>query len=392
MFTEEISDDIFTTTLVVIRYDCNGGFERCGKIWTLKYKDAKKNFEKNNKKHICRQCMLKNNNPASDPKVRAKMKKTCLERYGTEMPLNSKENIDARVEQMFGTKSSTQEIVAKRKNTSQKRYGTDHPMQNEEIKAKQQAVLQDKYGFSVPLQNEEIKAKMQKTVEERYGVTNVAMLPEVRSKMAKTMYERYGVEYYNELPEMKDYLREHCKEWLHESWKSGGPNKGVPRPEAWSLKQSVAMTQKILNGEFNPEDSRFYITGYYKSNKCKKPRAFFRSSLELMMHYLLDTDDDVLWYENEPFAIQYEKAPGIIRNYIPDFFAFRKHDIPLLLEIKPAFRMRESEVVYKVAAGNKFCKENNFEFSYIDEKFLKNKSLSLEELRKLNCVEILKSK
>jgi len=385
MFLQETPKDVKTTTLVQIRYDCDGGFERCGKEWTLKHKDAQKNFEKNNGRHICRKCWLKDNNPSKDKKVRDKIKKTNLERYGTTCALNTKENIDARVEQMFGTEESVQKIVEKRRKTSRKRYGTDHPMQNKEVKAHWEQVFIDKYGVRVPLQDPAILKK-------RHGVTNVGSLPEVREKMAETTLERYGVEHYNQLPEMKEYLRENCTEWLKESWESGGPNKGVPRPEAWSKKQSETMTQKILNGEFNPEDKRFYVTGYYTSKKCKKQRAFFRSSLELKMHYLLDTDEDILWYENEPFAIPYEKAPGITRNYIPDFFAFRKSDVPLLLEIKPAFRMRETEVGYKVKAGEAFCKNSGFEFAYIDEKFLKAHSLSLDELRILEYVEVTKPK
>jgi hypothetical protein len=392
MYVNKNLEFIISSHYVEIVYDCDGGFERCGKLWILKYKDAQKNFEKNDDKHICRPCWLKNNNPAKRKEVQDKMKQTNLERYGATTALNSKENIAARVEQMFGTEEAVKEIVKKRRKTNLERYGSDHPMQNDEIKAKQKAVLTEKYGTHVPLQNEEIKAKMQKTVHDRYGVTNVAMLPEVRAKMAKTMYENYGVEHYNQLPEMKDYLRDNCTEWLADSYTAGGPNKGVPRPESWSLKQSHTMTEKILKGEFNPEDSRFYVTGYYRSQKCKNPKAFFRSSLELMMHYLLDIDPKILWYENEPFAISYEKAPGVVRNYIPDFFAFRKGDKPLLLEIKPAFRMREAEVGYKVEAGKKFCEENGFEFVYVDEKFLKANSLSLDELRILEHVEVIKPK
>ena len=246
MYAEEIPDDAKTTTKIFIRYDCDGGHERCGKVWPLKYKDAKKNFEKNGGKHICRQCTLKNNNPASCPEVRKKMKKTCLERYGATTALNTKENTEARVEKMFGTEEAVKEIVEKRRKTNKEKYGTDHPMQNDDIKAKQQAVLTERYGTHVPLQNEEIKAKMQKTVQDRYGVTNVALLPEVRAKMARTMYENYGVEHYNQLPEMRNYLRENCPQWLQESWEAGGPNKGVPRPEEWSEKQRETVVRLMM--------------------------------------------------------------------------------------------------------------------------------------------------
>jgi hypothetical protein len=239
MFLSEIPKTVKTTTLIKIKYDC------CGKEHTLKYKDAQKNFESNEGKHICRPCWLKNNNPAKRKEVQEKIKKTNLERYGTSIALNTKENIVARVEKMFGTEEAVKEIVAKRRKTNRKKYGSDHPMQNDEIKAKQQAVLIEKYGTHVPLQNKEVKAKMQKTVLERYGVTNVVMIPEVRAKMAKTMYENYGVEHYNHLPEMKDYLRENCPQWLKESWESGGPMKGITRPEEWNKKQRETVSKRI---------------------------------------------------------------------------------------------------------------------------------------------------
>jgi hypothetical protein len=387
MFLQEISENIFSTTLVKIQYDCNGDFERCGKEWTLKYKDAKANFDKNGGKHICRQCGLKNNNPASRPEVRAKVKQTCMEKYGTTCALNTAENTVTRVAKMFGTEESTQAIVDKRRLTSLARYGVDHPMHSAEVQEKQRQSMQDKYGVDHPYQSEEILKRMQERNKEKYGVENVASLPEVQVKMAMTCLKKYGVEHYNQLPEMKDYLREHCREWLKESWESGGHMKGKVRPEEWNQKQSETMSAKILRGEFDPEDKRFYVTGWYTSVKCRKPRAFFRSSLELKMHYLLDTDSNVSWYENEPFAISYEKAPGVIRKYIPDFFAFRHVGKPLLLEIKPAFRMREQEVGYKIEAGTEFCEKNGFEFLYIDEKFLQTNSLSLLEFQNLSNVE-----
>jgi hypothetical protein len=89
MFVDEISENLKSTSNIAIRYDCDGGNERCGKLWTLKYRDAKKNFDKNAGKHICRNCWLKNNNPAKLKEVQAKIKKT----KGTEKcPVELKKN------------------------------------------------------------------------------------------------------------------------------------------------------------------------------------------------------------------------------------------------------------------------------------------------------------
>lgn len=389
MYLEEIGGKL-PGHEVRIKYDCAGGFETCGQERMLKLRYAEKNFEDNGGVHICRKCFLKTKNPMKKKEVRDKIKKTCLERYGTETPMNRPELVDKR-NAKFKDEEFKRQWVEKHRQTSLERYGVEHPMHLDETKERQKKTIQEKYGVDHPMRSEEVKKKARKTNMERYGVENAAQAPEVRVKMAQTTLQRYGVEHYNQLPEMKDYLRENCRDWLAESWANPWA-KGIVRPEEWNQKQSQTMTEKILSGEFNPEDKRFYITGYFTSSKCKKEKAFFRSSLELMMHYIFDNDGDVAWYENEPFAIQYEKAPGVIRNYIPDFFAFRKSKCPLLAEIKPAFRMKEQEVGYKVDAGQKFCKQNGFEFMYVDEKYLKSNSIDLKQLKMLSHVEFCQVK
>jgi len=388
MFTEEIPDNVKTTTHVVIRYDCNGGFERCSKLWTLKFKDADKNFKKNKGKHICKKCSMSADNPASKPEVRAKMEKTCIERYGTSCVLNTEENTAARVEKMFGTESATQKIVDKRKKTSQEKYGTDHPMQNEEIKAKQQAVLTERYGTHVPLQNEEIKAKMQKTVQERYGVANVAMLPEVRAKMARTMYENYGVEHYNQLPEMKDYLRENCREWLKESWESGGPNKGVPRPEAWNQKQREAVMQLIDEGKWN-SGPKHCVKGHYRSKKCKRTNPMFRSSYELKTHWHLDNDPDVEWYDYEPFRVAYYDVTGHKRHYVIDFVVkYHNNDRPLAIEVKNDYSNKLELTLLKKKSFQEEC-EKILDYEIWANDKVKSLNLDLETLLESSLVKSL---
>jgi hypothetical protein len=311
MYLDKIPENVKTTTLVQIKYDC------CQKERSIKFCDARANFQKNNNKHICRPCWLRTNNPAKSKEVQDKIKKTNLEKYGTTLPINSKENIEARNKKMFGSEEAVKEIVAKRRQTNRKKYGSDHPMQNDDIKAKQQAVLTEKYGTHVPLKNNEVKAKMQKTVQERYGVTNVAMLPEVRAKMAKTMYENYGVEHYNQLPEMKDYLRENCPQWLQESWENPWA-KGITRPEEWNQKQRETVANLIKNGNWSG-GFKSNCRGKYFARKCRKNSPRFLSSLELKMHFFLDNNPNVEWYDYECLAIPYIKKEGTKHLYFPDF-------------------------------------------------------------------------
>ena len=372
MFLSEIPENVKTTTSIQIKYDC------CGKDHVLKYKDAKKNFETNGGKHICRSCWLKTNNPAKRKEVQEKTKKTNLERYGTSIALNTKENIAARVGKMFGTEEAVKEIVEKRRKTNRKKYGSDHPMQNDEIKAKQQAILIEKYGTHVPLQNEEIKAKMKKTVLERYGVTNVVMIPEVRAKMAKTMYENYGVEHYNQLPEMKDYLRENCPQWLQESWEAGGPNKGITRPEEWNQKQRETVMQLMDEGNWK-SGSTNSIKGHYQSKKCKRKNPMFRSSYELKTHWHLDNDLNVEWYDYEPFRVAYYDTEGKRRYYVIDFIVKYKDNKPLALEVKNDYNKQRFEECGKIQGFLNECGAD-FNFAIWSNEEIKSLNLNLEDL------------
>jgi len=334
MYLQEIPEGVLTTTLVQIKYDCDGGFDRCGKEWTLKYIDAKKNYEKNGGKHICRKCTMSQNNPMKRQEVQEKVKKTNLERYGATCAMNNEENTAARVERMFGSDEVTQAIVEKRKKTSQERYGADHIMQTEEGKKRAKEAFQKLYGADHPMQTEEVKAKTRATNQERYGVDNVLSLPEVRVKAAQTTLERYGVEHYNQLPEMRDYLRENCPQWLKESWESGGPMKGITRPEEWNEKQRETVTQLIAAGEWKcgPEHT---IKGYFQSVKCQRGAVLFRSSYELKVHMFLEEMEEVEWYDYEPFRIPFYDTEGKKRYYIIDFiFKMKDKDRPVAVEVK----------------------------------------------------------
>ncbi len=385
MYLTLITDTTRPTTIVTVQFEC------CGKTKDWKYSIAKKNFERNNSKHICRSCWLKENNPSHKADVLAKIKKTTYANHGG-LLMNTEENIAKRNQKMFGSSEAINEIVNKRKLTNIERYGVDHPMKLDAVKEKQQQVLLDKYGVPVPLKNQHIKEKMQATVKETYGVDNVAKLDEVQDKMRATMMERYGVSHYNKLPEMKNYLATHCKEWLKDVYAAGGWAKGITRSEDFCRKLSDIAAQQILDGRRQYLFSNHFITGHINSNKCKKKPSYFRSSLELAMHWILSNDSDVVSYDVEPFTIEYEKKPGVYRKYIPDFFVIRSNDRPLMIEVKPAFRLQEEAVIAKVQAAQAYGAENDIDFLYADEKYIKANSIPLDQLLIQENVVLLKQK
>ena len=328
MYLEKSPDTLFTTTLVNIKYDC------CQKEHTLKWKDANANYLKNNQKHVCRPCWLKTSNPAKRKEVTDKAKQTSLRKYGVTCALNTKTNIKARNEKMFGTDDSTKAIVDKRKDTCLDRYGVTHQMHLNSTKEKIRNTNVEKYGVDHAIKNEEVKNKTRETIQSRYGVDNVVNIPGTKTKMTNTNLERYGVEHYNQLPEMKDYLRENCKEWLADSYANPWA-KGITRPEKWNRKQSETIANLIIEDKWSAcyKSSK---KGRYQSKKCSnKELPYFRSSYELMTHIWLDENPDVISYQYESLLIPYYDENKDKRYYCPDFLIqYLSTSQQTLLEVK----------------------------------------------------------
>ncbi len=363
MYLEKVPESILTTTLVKIKYDC------CGKDHVLKWKDADKNFKKNGK-HICRICGLKLNNPARRAEVQAKIKKTNIERYGCASALNTKENTAARNEKMFGTEEAVAARNEKIKKTNLERYGAEHIMKTDEGVRRLNDAMQERYGVDFPLQSKQAQEKLKKTCQERYGADNPLSSPEVRAKGAQTTLEKYGVEHYNQLPEMKEYLRQNCTIWLADSYANPWAA-GITRPEEWCQKQSETMTRLFIEGKIKETGGKGTAKGHFIGKKCRKNRPLYRSSLELLFHFHLETSEDVEWYDYEPFSIKYINEDGKERRYIPDFLVkYRSRPEVVIVEVKPQFRMREATTELKVAAGNVYAELNGMAFEYWDQNMI----------------------
>ena len=390
MYLQEIVG-ILPAQFVKIKYDCDGGFEKCGKEWSLKFKDAKKNFEQNDGKHICRQCHLRNKNPMRRKEVREKVKETTIERYGVATVMNLPKNVKARNEKMFGTQEAIDARTEKTKKTNLERYGVEHAAQSEEKKQKTLETFREKYGTDHPMQNEEVKKQMQETCQERYGVDNPMQRPEFQLALAKSIFDKYGVEHYNQLPEMKEYLRQNCTTWLAESYAAGGPNKGITRPEEWNKKQRDTVISLILEGKWHA-GHRNTLRGYYNSlGKCKKRTSFFRSGFELLYHYHLDIiDQEVEWYDYEPFHIDYTKSDGTNHAYIPDFIVkYKSSDMLFIKEVKADYLHDSDDTRKKYEAAIEFVKNNlNMCYTVLLKEDIYKLELNIDTIRNLPNVTI----
>ena len=165
-----------------------------------------------------------------------KIKKTNLERYGSEMPLQNKEilkkfkqtNIDKygfsspllnkevknkskkTIFDKYGVDniSQNEDIKEKVKETNLERYGVEHPLQNKKILNKLKQTNLDKYGFECSLQNEDIKNKSKKTNLENFGYEYGIKNKDIQEKIKQTILDKYGVDNISQNKDTKEKVKE----------------------------------------------------------------------------------------------------------------------------------------------------------------------------------------
>ncbi len=96
----------------------------------------------------------------------------------------------------------------KRKKTCLQKYGTEHAIQSKEISQKRANTNQKKYGGASPFSSKEVRERAQQTNLKRYGVPVAAMSPEIQNKCKKTNLERYGAESLMQLKWFQDRIKE----------------------------------------------------------------------------------------------------------------------------------------------------------------------------------------
>ena len=125
----------------------------------------------------------------NSPIVINKRIETCLKKYGTEYPMQSKEVQNTATNNnllKYGVKSasslpSTREKVIR---TVIEKYGVENVFQSESIKELIKKTNLEKYGVENPMQNDNIKKKISDKIFEKHGVLWATLIPE---KIEKTI-------------------------------------------------------------------------------------------------------------------------------------------------------------------------------------------------------------
>ena len=116
-----------------------------------------------------------------------------------------------------------------------------------------------------------------------------------------------------------------------------------------------------------------FKSGNFESKKSDK-NYHYRSSYELRMMEILESDPIVVEFTMEPFSIQYIGIDNKKHKYIPDCLVEYTDNTFSLIEIKPERRITESINILKFKAAEKYCELNNMKFIIWTEKdlFIKN--------------------
>jgi hypothetical protein len=156
-------------------------------------------------------------NPSQNKEIREKSKKTCLEKYGVEQASQNKE-VQEKSKQTFLEKygvenpSQNKEVQEKAKQTCLEKYGVENPSQNKEVREKSKQTCLEKYGVEHSLQNKEVREKSKQTCLEKYGVEHPLQNKEVREKSKQTCLEKYGVECSLKNIEVQEKIKKTCLE------------------------------------------------------------------------------------------------------------------------------------------------------------------------------------
>lgn len=129
-------------------------------------------------------------------------------------------------------------------------------------------------------------------------------------------------------------------------------------------KMSDTRTEKILNGEYN---------GWFKKGKHYSPKllreVIYRSSWEEKAYQILDNDEKVISYQEEPCRISYYYET-YKRYYIPDILITYNDGTQKLIEIKPSYFLEAKVNKAKFTAAKEYCEKRNWIFEVWTESSL----------------------
>jgi hypothetical protein len=159
-------NDLTKSSDVIIKVKC----DYCGKEKETNYREYIRNCKKYNKYACSIKCSFD------------KKDQTCLEIYGTTIPM------------------LTEQVKAKYKKTCLEIYGFENPLQNKEIQEKSRITCKINNGVDYPMQSNEIMTKSRITCKINNGVDYPMQNSKIVEKSIQSTIDHYGEIWTNQVP------------------------------------------------------------------------------------------------------------------------------------------------------------------------------------------------
>ena len=277
----------------------------CGNLVTEKTK-------KHNvwKMHCCNECKGSHIRLKSQEKSR----KTCLERYGAETPLQStkiKNKIKDTCIEKYGVDNASKAscVIYKIKTLANERWtdkDTKVAMMN-----KRKATNLEKYGTEFAQQSDIVKQRIEDNCMEKYGVKSTLLVPEIRAQQRKTCLENHG----SETPFASETIRNKGQDTLELRY-------GVRYP--LQNKEIFDKTKKTFKDRFRLKDYTL------PSGKIIQIQGYENRAITDLLKTYAETDIVV---DAVP-TIKYTTPDNKTHTYYPDIFIPKEN---LIIEVKSTY-------------------------------------------------------
>lgn len=151
-------------------------------------------------------------NPMQSPEVKEKLKNTLLESYGVDHYSKTdeyKEKYRQTCLDKWQVENGFQSEIHKNKikSTNLEKLGVEYPQQNKGVQDKTTETFLKNYGVDRYSKTKECREKVKSTSQKKWGVDNFSQTENFRIKTKRTSLDKWGVEHYSKTDEFKEFLR-----------------------------------------------------------------------------------------------------------------------------------------------------------------------------------------
>jgi hypothetical protein len=267
----------------------------------------------------------------------AKIKKTNLERYKVEIPIQNlaiREKMHNTMLERHNVKHALQSKVFKTKSedTCMKNHGVKNPFESDKIKDKIKETNNERYGADYGVESDIVKDKIKETNLEKYGSTCCLLNQDVMDKIKATNLERYNAEH----PFQNITVQDKFKQTNRERYQADYP----------------AQNQEVA--ERTQKNAKKYKEYTMPSGTIRKVQGYEPFALRDLLE--IYSEDQIKSDRKDVPHVQYE-MDGKKKIYFPDIFVPHENKI---IEVKSLFTLKLKPE--QIQLKRKACEERGFRY------------------------------